>query len=369
MENTRKTHQKEKTPNMSSQGSSIKSAPYVFATLEPAKTTVAFDSYWKFAAERQHVFFSRIEGKPAPWSNDPILNEYKFTNTYRASDRVSQFLIKDIIYSKHTDPHDVFFRIMLFKLFNKIDTWNLLESYIGEINWKTYSYKSYENILSGAMSSKAAIYSAAYIMASGHDIFGVQRKHQSHLKLLEMMISEKVPERLMKCKSMRSGFELLKSYPLIGDFLGYQLITDINYSELTNFSEMEFTMPGPGARDGIRKCFSSLGGLSEIDIIRLMADRQEYEFERLEIDFKSLWGRRLQLIDIQNIFCEIDKYSRVKHPEIAGISGRTRIKQKFKENPDPINYFYPPKWNLKITESKKESHTAKLRKNYFKEFL
>ena len=332
-----------------------KSGPFVFASLEPAKTTIAYDSYWKFAAERQNIFFSRIEGKPAPWSEDPVLNAYKFTNAYRASDRVSQYLIKEVIYSGYLEPNDAFFRIILFKLFNKIETWGLLNSHLGEISWKSYSYKAYEKVLTNAMSSKAAIYSAAYIMASGHHIFNVTRKHQSHLKLIEMMINEGVPDRLMQCKSMRAGFELLRSYPLVGDFLGYQLVTDINYSELTNFSEMEFTMPGPGAKDGIRKCFSSLGGLSEVDIIRLMADRQEYEFERLGIDFKSLWGRRLQLIDIQNVFCEIDKYSRVKHPELAGISGRTRIKQKFKEKSTPINYYYPPKWKLKTQGSIKSN--------------
>lgn len=324
------------------------SGPVVFASLSPAKTTEAFDTYWKFAALRQEVFFSRYERHPAPWSADPIVNEYKFTNAYRASDRVSQYLIKNVIYKGSNSEEDLFFRIILFKLFNKIETWELLENRLGEIRWDTYQYKKYEKVLATAMQSGKAIYSAAYIMASGHLMFGVERKHQSHLKLLEMMLSENVPDRLADCKSMRQGFELLRSYPLIGDFLAYQLITDINYSELTNFSEMEFTMPGPGARDGIRKCFSSLGGLSEMDIIRLMAERQDYEFSRLNINFKSLWGRKLQLIDIQNLFCEVDKYSRVKHPEISGISGRTRIKQKFKCHTEVIEYFYPPKWKLVV---------------------
>ena len=322
--------------------------PIVFTSLAPAIVTPAFDTYWKFAALRQDVFFSRLEKSTPPWSDDSIINQYKFTNAYRASDRVSQYLIKNVIYSEKTSPADLFFRIILFKLFNKIETWELLESQLGEIRLKSYSYKKYDKILAAAMASGASIYSAAYIMASGHAMFDVQRKHQSHLKLLELMLSENVPERLGECTSMRQGFELLLSYPLIGDFLAYQLITDINYSELTNFSEMEFTMPGPGARDGIRKCFSSLGGLSEMDIIRLMAERQDYEFSRLGIQFKSLWGRKLQLIDIQNLFCEVDKYSRVKHPELVGISGRTRIKQKFKHHPKTIEYFYPPKWNLSV---------------------
>jgi len=35
---------------------------------------------------------------------------------------------------------------------------------------------------------------------------------------------------------------------MVGYFLAYQFITDINYSTLTDFSEMEFTVPGPGTR-------------------------------------------------------------------------------------------------------------------------
>jgi hypothetical protein len=77
-----------------------------------------------------------------------------------------------------------------------------------------------------------------------------------------------------------------------------------------------------------------------------MADLQEQEFERLGLDFQSLWGRRLQLIDCQNLFCEVDKYARVAHPQIAGLTGRTRIKQKFAPNQTSIDLFYPPKWKL-----------------------
>jgi hypothetical protein len=147
-------------------------------------------------------------------------------------------------------------------------------------------------------------------------------------------------------KTMLDAFTLLRSYPMIGDFLAYQYVTDLNYSTLTDFSEMQFVVPGPGAKGGISKCFASLGGLSEADIIRVVVDRQEIEFERLGIDFKSLWGRPLQLIDCQNLFCEVDKYSRVFHPDITGSSLRTRIKQKFRATSDPIDYWYPPKWGI-----------------------
>lgn len=145
---------------------------------------------------------------------------------------------------------------------------------------------------------------------------------------------------------MHAAFDILLSYPTIGPFLAYQFVTDINYSEVTSFSEREFVVPGPGALDGIRKCFASLGGLTEAEIIRFMMDIQEREFDRLGLKFDSLWGRPLQLIDCQNLFCEVDKYSRVAHPEASGVSGRTRIKQRFEENRNPIAYWYPPKWGL-----------------------
>ena len=77
-----------------------------------------------------------------------------------------------------------------------------------------------------------------------------------------------------------------------------------------------------------------------------MADRQEKEFNRLELNFHTLWGRRLQLIDCQNLFCEVGKYARVFHPEVVGPSGRTRIKQKFKPGGPIPRPWFPPKWNI-----------------------
>lgn len=312
----------------------------------PAKTTPVYDAYWKFAAERQEIFFKRINNTIYPYTSDNVLREYKFTNAYRASDRVSQYLIKNVIYSGEKSPNEVFFRIMLYKIFNKIQTWELLKEKFGQITFKEYRRKSYASILSSAMKKNIRIFSSAYIMPSRSREYASSSKHLNYLMILETMMRDNLPSKICEAKSMQDVFELLRSYPLIGDFLAFQYTIDINYSELTDFSEMSFVVPGPGALDGIRKCFTDNGGLSNIDIIKKMADMQEYEFKRLGLKFKTLWGRKLQLIDCQNIFCEIDKYSRVVFPKFSGLSGRTRIKQKFKPNLTPIDYFYPPKWNI-----------------------
>jgi hypothetical protein len=311
------------------------------------KPSVVYDTYWRFASERQNIFFKRFNNLKYPWTEDSILEQHKFTNVYRATDRVSQYLIKNVIYKGNQEPNEVFFRIILFKIFNRISTWEFLEKEFGEINFNDYSFKKYDKVLSGLMQAKVPIYSAAYIMASGQSTFGHQKKHQNHLKLIELMIEKNVPYKLQRCNNMAEAYDLILTYPTIGEFLAYQYVTDFNYSMLTSFSEMEFVQAGPGAQDGIAKCFRDFGNYSFEDIIRMMSDNQEYEFERLGLEFKKLWGRNLQLIDCQNIFCEVDKYSRVVHPNITGYSNRKRIKQKFIfEDKDSIEFYFPPKWGI-----------------------
>ncbi|MFQ5853718.1 MAG: nucleotide kinase domain-containing protein [Candidatus Binatia bacterium] len=331
-----------------------KPVPWAFCRFAPAKPTTVYDTYWRFATERQAIFFRRLTGNPPPWTNDPILQMYKFTNTYRASDRVSQYLIKRVIYEGDQTPDEVFFRTLLFKIFNRIETWELLTHELGTVSFADYSFKRYDRVLSSAMKKDTRIYSAAYIMPSGGCYSGSNKKHSMHLKLIERMMRDELPARMADTHSMGEAFELLRSYHTMGDFLAYQYATDLNYSTLTNFTEMEFVAPGPGARDGIHKCFSDLGGLTESEIIKMVADRQKAEVDRLGLEFESLWGRPLQLIDCQNIFCEVGKYARVKHPEFSGIAGRTRIKQRYYINPEPISYWYPPKWGLneRITSDK-----------------
>ena len=311
----------------------------------PAEPTVVFDTYWHFAAERQRIFFRRVEGSPCPWTNDPILQVYKFTNAYRAADRVSQFLIRNVIYRGSTRPEEIFFRTILFKLFNRIATWELLEREIGPLSLTSFSVSGCGHVMRKEMERGERIYSGAYIMPAAERAQGIL-KHDTHLRLLARMVDEGLPGRLAQAGLLREAFEMIRSYPMMGDFLAYQYVIDLNYSPLLDFSEMEFVVPGPGARDGMAKCFRSLGGLSEAEIIHLVTRRQAEEFARVDEDFQSLWGRPLQLIDCQNLFCEVGKYARLFHPDIRGRSGRERIKQVFRPTRSSVGYWFPPKWGL-----------------------
>jgi hypothetical protein len=309
------------------------------------RTTIVFETYWQFAFERQEIFFKRVRGLLPPWTSDPILRNYRFTNVYRVSDRVSQHLIRHVIYEGDQSEEELFFRVLLFKLFNRIETWELLQDSVGPIRWRTFDLDQYARVLDNALRIGARLYSAAYIIPCPP--FDAERKHRNHLVLLHKMMKDQLPRKVAAARSLESVFSLLRSYPSIGDFLAYQFAIDLNYSPLTSFSEMEFVVAGPGARSGIRKAFQDASGMSDEEVIRAVTESSSKEFERRGLAFRGLWGRPLQLIDCQSLFCEVDKYSRLAHPEING-SSRKRIKQRFVPEARPIPQWYPPKWGVHV---------------------
>ncbi len=309
--------------------------------------TPVFDTYWRFARERQEIFMMRVRGNPPPWTNDPILDSHRFTNAYRASDRVSQFLIRHVQYTGAQYPPEVFFRTLLFKLFNKVETWNAIVGEFGRHpRWcrDADPFPRLLAVLDRMFAAKQAIYSGAYIMPSPD--CGETRKHENHLLLLKRMMKDGVHLKVETAKSLREVYAILRAVPSFGDFLAFQFTIDLNYSDVVNFSENDFVVAGPGAQSGIKKCFSGVGGLSDADVIRAVTDMQEAEFARLGLTFQTLFGRRLHPIDCQNLFCEVDKYARVAHPEAGG--ARTKIKQKFTPSDKPVPQWYPPKWGLRL---------------------
>lgn len=162
-----------------------------------------------------------------------VLQEYKFTNAYRASDRVSQYLIKNVIYVKgHFTDQDMLLRILLFKLFNNIETWEYLKENLGEITYHDFDYEHYDKLLLQRMIKGDRLYSAAYIMPSAKGMFGFDRKHQNHLKLLDHMMRTGLPGKIARARNLGELYQALLSYPSLGSFLAYQFAIDINYSEL-----------------------------------------------------------------------------------------------------------------------------------------
>ena len=305
-----------------------------------------YDLYWHFASERQKVFERRVAGRPAPWTDDAIIREFKFCNVFRAADRISQYLIRSVAY--HDEPctaEDRLFQIVAFRMFSKSETWEVVRQFIGR-------YPTIEDLAAGSFAAaleharrvNGGLYTGAFILCATN-AYGFLAKHLNHVELFkEMFVRGDVGRRLINAGSLQQVYEILHRYPLLGDFMSYQITIDLNYSNVINHSENEFTKPGPGALRGIKKVFKNLGAYSPSEVILWMVEQQYKEFAKRGLKFDGLWGRPLHAIDCQGLFCETDKYCREAAPELA--STRKRIKARFSVSRQPIRLFFPPKWKL-----------------------
>jgi hypothetical protein len=306
------------------------------------ETTVVYDSLWSFAAERQRMLYRRLRGDRI-LTRDPILKNNRFTNAFRAADRVSQYLIAHVLPNSNEDPRDVLTRLLIFKLFNKIETWQTLERDAGAIHWPI-NPEALSIALDNALAHGETIYSSAYIMANPPGVS--LKKHRNHIALVSTIVNDGLAERMTSAPSLGQVYQQLLEIPSFGPFLAFQLAIDWNYSHLGRFSENDFVVAGPGALNGIAKCFVDTRGIPPHDIIRFMTQGARAEFSRLGIVFANLFGRDLRLIDTQNCLCETDKYARAKYPEFNA-GGRSQIKQRYQRpNTTPLTFTFPQSWGL-----------------------
>jgi hypothetical protein len=343
------------------------SPTYFIRRTPPQMRKGVYELYWTFASRRQAAFEARLAGKSQPWTSDPILQVFKFCNVFRAADRVSQFMIKDA----ETTVRDRVFQITAFRTFSNIATWKSVTYELGGAPRLDHLRSGeFERALDRVKAQNGGLYTGAFILCA-NKAFGFDEKHRNHVALFKhMFLNNACAERVLQAPSLEALVELLQSFPLMGPFMAYQTAIDLNYSELLDFSENEYTQAGPGALRGLKKAFTDLGDYSPADTILWMVDRQDEEFRRLELPFRGLFGRRLHGIDCQGLFCELDKYCREAVPELA--SARSRIKAKYSGSRADIELFFPPKWQLassgvvRASDAREDSRATVVRPKSFK---
>ncbi|CCD95361.1 conserved hypothetical protein [Bradyrhizobium sp. ORS 375] len=240
---------------------------------------------------------------------------------------------------------DRIFQIVAFRTFSKIGTWRGITEVLGGApRLQHLQSGAFEKALDRVKSATGGLYTGAFILCA-NKAFGFDEKHRNHVGLFKHMFFEHAcAERILQAPSLQDVVSLLQSFPLLGPFMAYQTAIDLNYSDLVNFTENDYTQAGPGALRGLKKAFTTLGDYTPADAILWMVERQDEEFARLDLPFRGLFGRKLHGIDCQGLFCELDKYCREAIPELA--SARSRIKAKYVAAFGDMELFFPPKWGL-----------------------
>lgn len=247
---------------------------------------------------------------------------------------------------------EVVFRVVLFNLFTKIETWKLLVRKLGPLTWAKYNRSSYLKVLSAAVDGGMTLYTGAFIKPAPR--FGYAENFRNHLYLLEVLMENGFPSKLLGAPYMADVFEYLMSFPSMGEFSAYQLMLSLSYTNVLNFHRDDFVITGPGSISGLRKLFGksmdkgshAVPGFA-IDVMRYLVKTQNQHFRRLGLAFSKLGPKKLPMdvSDIEHTLCEVDKYCRVAHPGLTG--KRINITRRFEPStrrrlPEPI---FPKAWS------------------------
>jgi len=227
------------------------------------------------------IYNARREGRPSPWTTDPLLSQYKFTNVFRELDRESQAFIRIANSGAgHDNFEEQFLRTILFKTFNLDSTWQLLTAGLNEEpRVGNFDLNSYCSILS---TSTTTIYSnasyGAYPCADVEwEAIGLTREKTAKkflLRVVQIMIEQGIAAKAAAAASLDEIAALLQSFPRIGDFKAGQFALDLNYGPHLRLPVGNFVIAGPGARNGIDRCFAAHGKRYDA-VIRLVRRYQD----------------------------------------------------------------------------------------------
>lgn len=287
----------------------------------------ALDTFFYLMAERHRIYRKRTAGLPFPWTTDPVLLDNRFCNVYRILDRGTQYVVNEIINKGPQDHRETCFRVMLYKLFNRIPTWEYIVQKLGTPTWETFDINKYGRVLRARLLS-SPIYTSAYQIPAPK--LGYPTSHMNHLRQLQMMMDDDVPTLLLRKTCLKDAFKLIESYPGMGPFLGLQLLLDLNMTSQLDFSESEWVTCGPGSRNYLRQIFGNTVSGIENEAIAYLHITQNDHFERMGItDPPSLSPDRpgVSYVDIEHSLCECHKYVRLRKRLGSGVKSK---KEEFK---------------------------------------
>eukprot|EP01083_Nonionella_stella_P011526 32715_1 len=286
---------------------------------DPIIHTQNMDLFWKYIIERHSIHKKRTNGEPSPWTTDEILLKWKFTNVFRDIDPGTQYVIHDIITHLKDDFVNLLFNIIIYRVYNKINTMNE----IGLQDIEHFVPAKLERSLRQIVANNQTVFTNAFVVPSYRfvDPNNKYDKIGRTCVLFERMTHE-IPhlcEHVLAQKNSEETYKALLKLPGLGKFLAYQICVDVGYWNKDVFDENEFVVAGPGAINGLKRIFEDRKGLTYGECIQYLCDIQEDRLLEQGCDMNSLFEDRkdkcLNLMAMQNCLCEISKYLKAYYEE------------------------------------------------------
>ena len=287
---------------------------------------------WYWMTEREKIRQNRMAGIRPPFTQDVILQTFKFCNVFREHDRVTTWIRENIRepYDKHPN---LFVMLGMARIYNLPET---LQALIdgGPETWpvisRAFDSRAVTKLTQERKDQGRKIYTGAYMISAPSSPSNLWFGQSKQAYIAEGVVGGLFARR-RDCPFRHSSdsplplegaWSWMRTNKLLGwgPFMSYELVTDARWTSLLRCSPNidSWANAGPGAIRGLRRLLREDGRLrgvpsptvSRAEALPLMQRLLEEAPRNL-----PRWFPRLEMRDIQHSLCEVDKYLRVKHGE------------------------------------------------------
>lgn len=281
--------------------------------------TEAVESFFGWIKERHNIYLSRAAGNPAPWTSDPILQKYKFTNPFRENDRVTVWMRKNWTNLEDTRPYtEIFFNVCLFRMIGTTDFaeahgWVRDTPPIGD--WRPQYTK---DLIQHRIDNKLRTFTGAYIITNQGLKLPKSEVVVDHFLTPLWRDRQKIMNQMQRFedRGLKHAHKLLSQYKGWGGggFMAYEVVTDLSYTPVLShpYDRKLWANAGPGAMRGLNR-------IHDRKLTKGMRQEQANEEMRHLLGFAPTYlsDSHVPLDDvdmrtIEHSLCEWDKYERVR---------------------------------------------------------
>lgn len=284
--------------------------------------------YWM--EERQRIYLARQRGAPWPWTRDPILQRFRFCNTYREQDRVTKWIRENWRDSyPQCNDKNLWFAMCVARHINWPGT-------LAEIGYPSdWNPRQVLRVLEKRQVAGRKVYTSAYLLGGGcpggmaktrFTVMGVLNPLWRAVATGNSVPPWENPTAIVV--GVQDVFKWLCTFFGFGKFLAYEVATDLRWTRYLKRAHDIYSWAniGPGAVRGLNRLY-------ERELRQ--SHPQPQLLEELLLVQTEIRNRCNPLIlpdiearDIEHSLCEYDKYERVKERMTAGrITGLERFVQ------------------------------------------
>jgi hypothetical protein len=277
-----------------------------------------YDTLIHYLSERHLIRERRLDpDAKAPFTDDPILRQYKFTNVLRINDRTTQWLVNNWYQPNRHQPLEVqALNCAIARYFGRIE-------FLAELGYQTSWEPQYIlEVARSRMARKLPVFTGAYIITNQGMTDPKQEIVVNHFLSPYRNALPGLVDIATKLNSWQAVGDAMKGLPGMGPFMTKEILLDWQLTPLLEgaVDRLTWTPAGPGAIRGLNRLAGAVGdkainkGLTQAQALtqmKMLLGKLAQDAAKLPNSFPQI-GVDFGITDIQFCLCELDKYRRVQ---------------------------------------------------------